>query len=93
MSGFHPSPPVARYFQVWTKVYLGQEDVEEIPRLVDIPCGLVLFYALTEHCSQLPDYLDPSIQPWHQGGDDAPPWKCVLQRKLGLECPVKLMGS
>ena len=76
-----------------SKVYLGQEDVKEVPRLVDIPCRPVLLYALTEHCSQLPDDLDPRVQAGNQGGDDAPPWKCVLQRKLGLECPVKLMGS
>lgn len=92
--GFSPFSTCSKTFSSGsTKVYLGQEDVEEVPRLVGIPCGPVLLYALPEHCSQLPDDLDPSIQPRHQGSDNAPPWKCVLQRKLGLECPVKLSGS
>ena len=77
---------------VLRKVYLGQEDVKEVPRLVDIPCHPVLLDALAEHCSQLPDDLDPGIQAGNQGGNDAPPWKRVLQRKLGLERPVQLMG-
>ena len=88
--GFSPFSTCSKIFSTVssTKGYLGQEDVEKVPRLVDIPCGSVFVYALTEHCSHLPDDLDPCIQPWHQGGDEAPPGKCVLQRKLRLECPV-----
>ena len=93
--GFSPFSTCGKIFSSVssTKGYLGQEDVEKVPRLVDIPCGPVFVYALTEHCSQLLDDLDPGIQPRCQGGDDAPPGKCILQSKFGLECPIKLISG